>query len=60
MMRVQHPKEFVIRVIPSGPGTHPGACFVGCRAALWPTFLIGDMEGGFFGRACERKEMSDD
>jgi len=60
MMRVQHPKGSVIRVILSGPGTHPGACFVGFRAGLWPTFLTGDMEGGFFGRACERKETRDD
>jgi len=60
MMRVQHPKESVIRVIPSGRATHPGACFAGCPAGLWPTFLAEGMEGGFFGRVCERKEMSDD
>jgi len=62
-MRVQHPKGFVIRVIPIGPATHPGACFAGCRAGLWPTFLAEGMEGRFFRRACEgdmaerRREM---
>ena len=60
MMRVQYPKESVIRVIPGGPGTHPAACFVGCRAGLCPTFLTDGMGGGFFGRACEGKETRDD
>jgi len=60
MMRVQHPRRSVIRVMPIGVETHPGAFFAGCQAGLWPTSLIGGMEGGFFGRDCERKETRDD
>jgi len=60
MMRVLHPNGSVIRIIPSGPGTRPGAIFAGYRAGLWATFLTDGMEERFFGRACERKEAEDD